>query len=75
MRMKIKAAHIITTPYATGVVPALSTPLIVVVYGRFPVAATIPKMHRRIPGHPQRSAVAMVAIIPVLRLFMISFSS
>jgi hypothetical protein len=36
-----------------------------------PSAVAAPKMHRKIPGHPQSRTLAMVAIIPVVLLSII----
>ena len=63
-----------TYPTDVGSIPEFCTPLTSVLYGILPEAVTAPKMHANKPQHPQITAVEIVAIMPVLLLFIfISF--
>ncbi len=70
--MRINAKHNIAKPYVDGSTPELLTPFSSVEYGILPVAVTAPNMHKNSPGHPQSTALAIVAIMPVFLLFIVS---
>jgi hypothetical protein len=74
MRIRINERQSIKKPYVDGNKPELLTPLMSVEYGMLPVAVTAPNIHKNSPGQPQRTTVAIVAMMPVF-LFVILFFS
>ncbi len=71
MRIKSNEKQSIPIPAPAGNMPELLMPFTSVLYGIFPVAVTAPKIHKNKPGQPHKITAAMVAIRPVLLLFIL----
>lgn len=71
IRIRSSEKQSIPIPALAGSIPELLMPFTSVLYGIFPVAATAPNIHKNKPGQPHKITAAMVAIIPVLLLFIL----
>jgi len=68
--MRIKEKHIRPKPMKGWMVPLLNGPVNV----PRPAADNAPNKHKKRPGHPHKTAVATVATMPVVLLFITASS-